>query len=84
MHDAIGGSSWVNGQSFILHVTLFLDVMGYILPYPTPGNIYFCEKQKGYIYKLINVVLVGSGIEGKSYNFHNLKCIIILDWKWAR
>lgn len=62
MHDAIGGSSWANGQSFILHVTLFLDVMWFILPYPTPGNIYFCGKQKGYIYKLINVVLVGSGI----------------------
>lgn len=62
MHDAIGGSSWANGQSFILHVTLFLDVMGFILPYPTPGNIYFCGKQKGYIYKLINVILVGSGI----------------------
>ena len=54
-----------------MHVTLFLDVMGFILPYPTSGIIYFCGKQKGYIYKLINVVFVGIGIEGKSYNFHN-------------
>ena len=65
---------------FCMYSNTVLRCHGVYSPLPHPRHyIYFCGKQKGYIYKLINVVLVGSGIEGKSYNFHNLKWIIILD-----